>query len=974
MFSYSGSYYTAALWDLAQEEALQEKFLTATEAAESMTVLDGFEVNAWASEPMITQPMAFAWDDRGRLWIAENRDYESRGAGFSNFGDSKILILEDTDRDGTADSRKVFLEGVPFPSALAIGFDGLFLGAPPHLLFIPDRDGDDVGEMEDAEILLTGWGIRDRHETVNSFHWGPDGWLYGLEGFATPSKIRKPAPGTKLYGHKDEFPADLLDAEGVDINGGVWRYHPTKKRFEVVGHGFSNPWGIDYDAKGQIFISACVIPHLFHVVPGGIYHRQGGQHFNPYVYKDIRTIVNHRHRSAHGGARVYLSDAFPEEHHGRVFMANIHEHAVLSDELETRGSGFVAHHADDFLLANNAQWIGFSMEIGPEGSIYVLDWHDADICGKDVHHKETGRIFRVTPSQSLAEDWQGRYGDLKTMTDSELVELQLSKSAWHARRARVILQGRAAKGELDRAAQDRLHQIFESNPDGDLRLRAMWSLHIIGGFTAERLTDALADADPHVRAWAIQLLCEDKSPPAEAVAEFAAMAKRDPSAVVRLYLAAALQRLDHDKRWPIAEALAQHGEDAEDHNIPKMLWFGIEPLVPEDLSRALDLAKRTEIPMLAEHIARRAVDADELEVLITSLERRSDARADLLKGMRAGLEGRFDVSPPGNWEKVYAKLKKDRRVADIALDIAQQFGGIEAAQQFMATLRDKGAPVEARSKALRGLAAQRQPELAPEIPALLDEPGLRVAAIRAVAAFDDRPLGALLMERYDTFNTNQKLAVVQALSSRPTYGRILARAIDNQLIPRRDIPAYTARQLHRVLGSGFLEIWGPITRISSEKSAALAKYSTLLTSGTLATADIGRGEKMFRELCGVCHQMYGEGGVVGPDITGSNRTELDYVLTNIIDPSGDIQDDYQTVMVTTRDGRTYSGTVAAESERTLTLRVVGEDEVVISLADIQSRDVFPLSMMPEGLLDPFTDAEVTNLISYVMTADQPGVN
>ena len=330
----AGAYSTAARWGIAQQEARQEKFLTPDEAADAMTVRDGFTVNAWASEPMITQPMAFAWDDRGRMWIAENRDYETRGRRFSGSGDSRILILEDMDRDGEADSVKVFAEGIPFPAALAVGFDGVFVGAPPHLLYLPDRDGDDVADTDQTEILLTGWGIRDRHETINSFHWGPDGWLYGLEGFATPSKIRKPSADTKLYGHNDPFPEDLLEADGVDINGGVWRYHPTKKRFEVVAHGFSNPWGIDYDAKGQIFITACVIPHLFHVVPGGIYHRKGGQHFNPYVYGDIRTIVNHRHRSAHGGARVYLSDAFPEEHHGRLFMANIHEHAVLSDELE----------------------------------------------------------------------------------------------------------------------------------------------------------------------------------------------------------------------------------------------------------------------------------------------------------------------------------------------------------------------------------------------------------------------------------------------------------------------------------------------------------------------------------------------------------------------------------------------------------------------------------------------------------------
>ena len=169
-----------------------------------------------------------------------------RSYGFSNAGNSRILIIEDTNHDGVADSKKVFLEGIAFPAAMAVGFDGLFLGAPPNLLFVPDKNHDDKADENDIEVRLTGWGIRDRHETLNSLHWGPDGWLYGCQGFATPSKVRKPEGKGRIYKHKDPFPEDILKGDGVDINGGVWRYHPTKDKFEVVAHGFSNPWGIDY--------------------------------------------------------------------------------------------------------------------------------------------------------------------------------------------------------------------------------------------------------------------------------------------------------------------------------------------------------------------------------------------------------------------------------------------------------------------------------------------------------------------------------------------------------------------------------------------------------------------------------------------------------------------------------------------------------------------------------------------------------
>ncbi|GAB3252009.1 hypothetical protein GCM10027347_10790 [Larkinella harenae] len=959
-------YNTSTLWGLAQKEGLEAKFLTPEEAVKSMTIKDGYQVNAWASEPMITQPMAFCWDDRGRLWVAENRDYESRGHGFSKAGNSRILILEDTNHDGVADSQKVFLDSIPFPAAMAVGFDGLFLGAPPNLLFVPDRNGDDKADVKDIEVRLTGWGIRDRHETLNSLHWGPDGWLYGLQGFATPSKVRKPNGKGKLYKHNDPFPEDILQGEGTDINGGVWRYHPIKDRFEVVAHGFSNPWGIDYNAKGQLVMTACVIPHLWHVIPGGIYHRQGGQHFNPYVYEDIKTIADHSHRSAHGGARVYQSDAFPSSEQGRLFMANIHEHAILSDILEPKGSGYVGHHGDDFLQANNAQWVGFSVEIGPDGGLYVLDWHDADICGKEVLNGETGRIFRVMPKNSLAENWTGRYSDLNKMNDAQLVSLQTSKSDWHARRARIILQNRATKGKLNGPIHAQLRQLFETNANADYRLRALWALHITGGFKEPELVKALDDNDPYIRAWAVQLLCEDRSASSAAQEKFVKMAREDQSAVVRLYLASALQRVNTETAWKIAGELIQHGEDKGDHNLPKMIWYGFEPLVKQNPERALALTARCEIPMLARFVARRTVDADQTSTLITALGKSSKNQISLLEGMRDGLEGRSDLTAPANWKTVYAQLKVNPKTASLAHQVAGQFGDTETARQAMVTLKNTKAPLDQRQKALKAIASRQRPELRTEFPALLNEPNLRTEAIRAIAGYDQESLGELLLKRYSTFSPADKLQVVQTMSSRPKYGWQLTQALKNNLIPKRDVPTYAARQLLRVVGSGFVEVWGPIEQNGIDEKA-YNRYQKLLSDRALLAANTTKGRLVFQRTCGPCHKMYGEGGIIGPDITGSNRTNLDYLLSNILDPSGEIQDDYKMVVITTRNGRTYTGNVAGENERQVTLRVVGQDPVVLNKSEIQSREVTPNSMMPTGLLDGLTESEIIDLVAFLRT-------
>ncbi|MEM6802360.1 MAG: PVC-type heme-binding CxxCH protein [Bacteroidota bacterium] len=968
-----GMYSGIALWKLAQEEAKNAKFLNPQEAVEQMTIKEGYGVNAWASEPMITQPMAFCWDDKGRLWIAENRDYESRQSGFSNHGDSRILILEDTDQDGIADSSKVFLEGIPFPSAIAVGFDGLYLGAPPNFMFVPDKDQDDKADMEDIQILRTGWGIRDRHETINSLHWGPDGWLYGLEGFATPSRIRKPDNQSHIYQHKEAFPTDIFEKEGVDIDGGVWRYHPTKDIFEVVSHGFSNPWGIDYDAKGQLFITACVIPHLFHVIPGGIYHRQGGQHFNPYVYQDIQTIVDHRHRSAHGGARVYQSDAFPTDQKGLIFMANIHEHAVLSDILKPKGSGFVASHGEDFMLANNAQWIGFSLEIGPDGNLYVLDWHDADICGNSVQNKETGRIFRIYPEKSQAKNWEGRYGDLSKLSDEQLADLQLSESDWHARRARVILQYRASIGQISEEAKIKLRDMLWNNEEGDLRLRALWTMHVANAFGKGELEQVLEDSDEYLRAWAIQFLTEDRKASAPIKEKMVSMAGIDASAPVRLYLASALQRLDGETAWKLAAGLLSRDLDNDDPNIPLMTWFGIEPLVMENPERALKLALASKNPLLTQFIIRRLTDGDELNRVITALETQPENSLALLSGLQKALEGRSDVKAPEKWEGIYNKLKDKPDLAAIAQDISRLFGSAEAAKAYLAVLINKKAKVEERKKAIQGLAAQSWPELEGELLSLMDEKAMRIEAIRAIAQYDNYEVGLKLLEAYPAFSKEEKSEAVQTLATRKMYANMLTESIKKEYVPRKDIPAYVARQLRRVMGNGFVEIWGPIDAVATNTESEIARYTAYLTEPVLSAASASDGKQLFTSNCGACHILEGEGGKIGPDLTGANRGSIDYLLYNILDPNGDIQDDYKMEIITSRDGRTYLGNIASENERQVVMRIVGQEELIINKANIQSRESSDVSMMPQGLLQNLSDEEVADLIKYIMTAGGGGI-
>jgi putative membrane-bound dehydrogenase-like protein len=586
-----------------QHRDSEAPFLSPSEAVAKMAIPAGFSVQVFASEPDIAEPIAFCFDDRGRIWVLENFNYQTRRQN-SDDPVSRIQILEDTNGDGVMDKKKTFTDKLTFSSGIACGFGGVFVGSPPNLTFIADADGDDKPDGP-PKVLLDGWGMRDRHETLNSFNWGPDGWLYGCHGVFTHSNVGRPGD--------DESQRQFIDA-------GIWRYHPVRKSFEIFARGLSNSWGFDFDDHGQGFATCCVIPHLFHVVQGGVYHKQSQPHVNPYVYDDIKTIRDHKHLSAHGGARFYLADAFPPKYRNRLFMCNIHEHAVLTDVMVPKGSSFIGKHGDDFMPTNDLAWVGFSVETGPEGGVYILDWHDQDICGNAVKFPNSGRIYRIMPKDAQAVTTR----DLAALSDDQLVDLQTDSNDWYVRRARILLQQRASEGKLDaESVHEKLNAIFASSDHSPQLLRALWALHVTGGLQESRLIECLNHPDPHVRAWSIQLLCDrsgvnafqpdrpqDQHLSPAVHDRLVELARTDASPVVRLYLASAVQRIPYEKRWPILTGLLSRAEDAQDHNLPRMYWFALEPMVPLHPQRSLDLVIAGKLPSLQESVARRLATSD----------------------------------------------------------------------------------------------------------------------------------------------------------------------------------------------------------------------------------------------------------------------------------------------------------------------------------------------------------------------------
>jgi putative membrane-bound dehydrogenase-like protein len=843
----------------------------------------------------------------------------------------------------------------------------VWVGAAPYLLFLPDRHGDDRIDGE-PRILLDGFGYQDTHETLNSFIWGPDGWLYGCHGVFTHSRVGK--PGTP-------------DAARTPINAGVWRYHPTRHEFEVFAWGSSNPWGVDFNDHGHAFITACVIPHLYHVIQGARYQRQAGQDFNPHVYDDIKTIAVHRHYAgdirdhawwgrdqavahlstdeaggghAHCGAMVYLGDNWPARYRNQIFMNNVHGNRVNNDSLRPRGSGYVGDRLPDLLFANDGWFRGINLKYGPDGSVYLIDWYDKNACHRnqpEIWDRTNGRVFRIR----YGEHKPTAVVDLASLSDAELVALHTHRNDWQVRTARRLLQERG--GNL--AMHGALSRMVETAPDTPQRLRALWTLHATGGLSESYALALLGDRDEHLRAWAIQLTLEDRVASPALLERMAALAQTDPSPVVRLYLAAALQRLDVTQRWDIAAGLLQHGEDADDHNLPLLIWYGVEPLVAADPPRALAHAAATSIPLVSRFIYRRAAsDPEALAALVEVLgdETAADRRAAILNEIATVVKTRGRLEMPAAWPQVYEVLARSDS-ADVRAQaqlITVKFGDKSVFPALRAIVADGESTLDARRQALDALLAGKDSALPPLLHKLLDDTALRVAAIRGLAQFDHEQTPHAILAHYADWPAAERSDAVQTLAARRAFAHALLDAVAANAVPREDVTAFTVRQMLSLndaeLNAKLNRTWGSIRATPEEKQQLIAEFKNRLRPETLAGAD-----------------LFGDGEKIGPDITGSNRANLDYVLENLLDPSAVVGRDYQMTVIATVDGRVLSGLILQENDSAVTLQTINE-AVVIPLADIDERSRSPLSLMPDGQLTQMKPDEVRDLIAYLASPRQ----
>lgn len=952
-----------------------------------MYVPEGFRVDLVAAEPDLHQPVAFAWDERGRLWVVEAYSYPTkRPAGQ---GLDKVVIFSDTDGDGKFETRRVFAEGLNLASAIEVGYGGVWIGAAPELLFLPDRDHDDQPDGP-PEVLLDGFGYQDTHETLNSFLWGPDGWLYGNQGVFNTARIGRPG---------------VPPEQRPELRAGVWRYHPVRHEFEIFAHGGSNPWGLDYDERGQIFMAHCRSywgrGPITHVIQGGHYWNQVNGNYAPFIvaeppgdFPDFRNYLLASARHGHGaggagergsdaiygghshvGTLIYQGDNWPEKYRGHLFTHNLGGHQINQEINQPLGSGFNTVHAgQDMLFCTDPKYVAVDLQTGPDGAVYSIDWYDQQHChnpNTERWDRSNGRIYRM--------QWQATYHPVKVnlaaKTDAELVGLLRHRNQWYGRIARRLLHERALASRLAPETATELRQLAIQDTNTATRLSALWAWHLSGTMTEADQVQLLKDPKPYVRGWVIQLATENHHAGEKFQADCARLAKTDLSPVVRRYLASAVQRLPEATAWEIAGALAQHGEDRDDRNLPFLLWHGLAPLCARDVPRALALARQTAIPQLSDWVYWYAatLEGESLNRVVATLaDLDGDARRRRLAGLWLAMAPRANVPMPAAWKSVAPKLyaSPDARVQREAEQLAAAFGDETVFPRLRETLANPQADRDARRHAFAVLSRAQDQKSLPVFLGLLDDDGFRTETIPLLARFDSSGISSALITRFPNFKPADRAAALGALTSRVSFALPLLDAVAAGRIPRDQLGAFQVRQLTSLndaeVDRRVTATWGRIQPSPAEKQAKIARLEKVFEEAPLWAYDSRAGREHFKQVCATCHKLGDDGVQLGPELTGARKLGIRYFLENIVDPDAVVGTDFQATLIETKSGDVITGLVRAETSSAVTVRTtVGES--VIPKADIVKRTLSQKSLMPEGLLDGMNERQQLELLKYLMT-------
>ena len=964
---------------LVGEPVSGQRGFPAEQALSKLQVADGLQVELFAAEPLVRQPVTMTIDDRNRVWVIQYLQYPEPAGLQKVAGDrydrnrydrvpkppphgprgaDRVTILEDTDGDGRADQAHDFVDGLNLASGLALGHDGVWVLQSPYLLFYPDRDRDDRPD-EDPQVRLVGFGIDDAHSVANSLQWGPDGWLYGAHGSTVNADVR-----------------------GVQFQQGIWRYHPPTDRFELFSEGGGNTYGLDFDRLGNAIAGTnWGVPGL-HQMQGAYHVKIFGKHgalHNPYAFgyfphmPHTGTAVG---KLSVGGI-FYQAEQWPTRFRNQLITANPLNHALYAIDLTERGSTFGTRFQERLMWSDDAWFQPVDIVMEADGSLLVADWYDGNINYQRTYRErqnfdaERGRIYRISAA------------GFKTRAE---VKLTMDQAVFHPNilRARRALQSLAER--RDKTLASGFAKVLDETQDERNALHALWALNLCHGLAE---SDALAirclrHRFPAVRSWAVRLLGDDLRI-SDAVREALVMLARNEADVrVRAQLACSAKRLPRGDGLAIAAELVRHDEDVEDPYLPLLIWWAVESKTVSHRDRILTwlkdsqiwqrpLMRDTVIPRLARRYAAEgnAAGFSTCAELLALAPTSADVER-VIGGMEEQLQGLRQGKMPAELRAPLDELWKEDHHPQSLILFALRMGNQPALREAIARMANAAVFERDRLVLIDAIGQTgNQSVVEPLVELFLEAKtgALRSAALVSLARFKDSSIGASILGNYASLGHDLRGEARQVLYSRATWSKQLLHAIERGKLDSNEIPYQELTLLLNHQDDAIRQLvqkhWGKVRLVTPrEKRERMLEIGKLLSDGN---GDILRGKTQFMKLCGNCHQLHGEGNKIGPDLSPYPRHELAYLLLHTVDPNAVVRPAYQSFVIATQDGRVLTGLLAKSTPKTVTLLDGKNQRILLARDEIEEMKESTQSLMPEKVFGDLSAQQICDLFSYLQS-------
>ncbi len=1005
------NYLSGEKWGTEGERLLQKaKPLAPPDSQRHIHLPEGLRAELFAAEPDIVKPIAMAFDHRGRLWVAESLDYPNTLLDNpERTGRDQIKICTDTDGDGRADKFTVFAQDVNIPTSLLPVRDGVLVALAPHIVYFRDTNGDDVAD--ERRIVLTGFGRRDTHAALSNLHYGFDNWIYGTVGYSG---------GTVQAGkNTSSFRQGLFRFRD---DGSQFEFL-TSTSNNTWGLGLSESGDVFAStANNDHFVHLAIANRYFEQVRGWHAAGSAGIHDHHRIFpiaEDFRQMDWHGGFTAATGCELYTARLLPERYWGRAAMVcEPTGHLVHLDWLVPRGSGFIAREGFNIFASTDPWSAPIAAQTGPDGAIWVLDWynyvvqHNPTPQGFETgagnayvtpHRDQShGRVWRLVPDGANDRDTAKApppRRDLAAADTAALVAALADDNLhWRLTAQRLLVERQSQD------AIERLQQVVRAGEPPQAVVHALWALEGLGALgdkQNDRETDQ--EIDPLLRGEVATLLKHPSPAVRRAVlavlppddesigAILTADILRDRAPRVRLAALLALAEMPQHQGVAIAVAeLVSTPDNSADPWIPKAAIAAASTSADSFLTAALKRKSDQPTPALrdacrvvAEHWARRQSADQAPQSLVLLLGAMNGAETSLaettLDGLTAGWSRELPAAAREEVSRALGDLvrKSPPQVTLRAVAFARRTGtaaGLDKVTDGLCddletVLADDTATVDDRLAAARQLVALASPVrainaiLAPLSPRL--DPALARGLLEAAAETGAAEAATTMLDSLPRMTPTVRGQALGLVLSRPAWTALLLDRLQQGQFNPRDLSIDHEQRLTRHADAKIAERARALLAAAGrgtnpDRQRVLAELLPL----TERRGDAVAGRAVFEKNCAKCHRHSGQGGAIGPDLTGVAARKRPDILTEVLDPNRSVEGNFQQYTVVLADGRVLAGLLAGETRTTLELVDAEAARHVVLREEIEDLEGTSRSLMPEGF-EKLPAEELVNLLEFL---------